>query len=112
MRSVIRDRSLALPMAAMLLIAASVITTATFSAPGPGSDLAPVGNADRIVEILQGNRTVLWSPLSGSVSSYRVDGWPVTVDGNELGGALLIERPGNETAGVVDFGEKPMSLSF
>jgi hypothetical protein len=33
-------------------------------------------------------------------------------DGNELGGAVMIERPVDGSAGVVDFGEKPRSLSF
>jgi hypothetical protein len=36
----------------------------------------------------------------------------VTIDGNDLGGALVIERPVDTEAGVIDFVEKPKSLSF
>ncbi len=98
--------------AALLLMAASVGGTALFRSAGPGGDLRPVGGADSLVQVLQGNRTVLWTALSGSVSLYRVEGWPVTVGGNDLGGALVMERPSDGTAGVIDFGEKPRSVSF
>jgi hypothetical protein len=29
-----------------------------------------------------------------------------------LGGAVMMERPADPTAGVIDFGEKPRSVSF
>ena len=83
-----------------------------FQADRPGADLSPVGNAAEMVQILQGNRTVLWTSLSGAVTSYRVEGWASTVDGNELGGAVVIERPADGTAGVIELGEKPKSVSF
>ena len=107
-----RIRNLALAAAAMLLTAATVGATASFQAERPGADLGPVGQSGTIIEILQGDRTILWTALSGSVASYQVEGWPVTIDGNDLGGALVIERTGGATAGVIDTGEKPKSLRF
>jgi hypothetical protein len=107
-----RIRNLTLAAAALLLVAASFAGTALFQADRPGADLAPVGAAAEMVQILQGNRTVLWTSLSGPVTWYRVEGWASTVDGNELGGALVIERPADGTAGVIEFGEKPKSVSF
>jgi len=107
-----RVRTLILSAAALVLAAASFGVTAFFQADRPGADLAPVGGADEIVQILQGNRTVLWTSLTGSVSSYRIEGWASTIDGNELGGALVIERPSDGAAGVIEFGEKPKSLDF
>jgi hypothetical protein len=107
-----RARSLALAAAALLLTAATLGATAVFSADRPGANLAPVGDAASMVEIFQGSRTVLWTALSGSVASYQVEGWPVTIDGNDLGGALVIEGTGDSTAGLIDFGEKPMTIRF
>jgi hypothetical protein len=107
-----RGRNLALVGATFLLAAASLATTALFQADRPGSDLTPVHGAEELIQILQGNRTVLWTALSGSVASYRVEGWPVTIEGNNLGGALVIERPADGSAGIIGFGEKPMSISF
>lgn len=107
-----RVRNLPLAVAALLLAAASLGATAVFQAYGPGADLTPLHGADEMVQILQGNRAVLWTSLSGAVSSYRVEGWAETIDGNELGGALVIERPADGTAGVIEFGEKPKSVVF
>ena len=86
--------------------------TALFTASEPGSSLAPVGNADELVQILQGNRIILWTSLAGAVSSYTVQGWPSTDGDSELGGALMISKPDDALAGVINFGEKPMTLSF
>jgi hypothetical protein len=108
----LKPRYLALCLAGLVMAAASLAATAVFVADGPGSNLAPIGGADHMIEILQGNQTILWSSLSGSVASYRVEGWPRTIDGNDLGGALVIERPVDTEAGVIDFGEKPKSVSF
>jgi hypothetical protein len=96
----------------LLLMAASVGGTFLFRADSPGDDLRPIDGAESAVQVLQGNRTVLWTALSGSVSMYRVEGWPTTVGENDLGGALMLERPADGTAGVIEFGEKPMSVSF
>lgn len=112
MIEVLRVRNLSALAAVLLLTAASLGTTALFSAESPGSDLRPVDGAEEAVQILQGNRTVLWTALTGSVGMYRVEGWPVTVNGNDLGGALVIERPTDGSAGVIEFGEKPKSIVF
>ena len=93
-------------------MAASVGGTALFQADAPGADLDPVDGADSIVQVLQGNRTVLWTALSGSVSMYRAEGWPISVGENDLGGAVMIERPSDGAAGIIEFGEKPRSISF
>jgi hypothetical protein len=90
-------------LAALLLMAASIGGTALFRAASPGDDLRPVDGAGSMVQVLQGNRTVLWTALSGSVSMYRVEGWPVTVGDNDLGGAVMMEQPADGTAGVIEF---------
>lgn len=112
MIGVLRVRNLATLAAALLLTAASLGATAFFAADRPGSDLRPVGGAEEMIQILQGNRNVLWTALSGSVALYRVEGWPVSSGGNHLGGALVIERPADGSAGVIEFGEKPKSIVF
>jgi hypothetical protein len=112
MIEVLRVRNLATIAAILLLTAASFGGAALFSADRPGEDLRPVEGAEEVVHILQGNRTVLWTALSGSVGLYRVEGWPVNANGNDLGGALVIERPADGSAGVIDFGEKPKSIVF
>lgn len=107
----LRPRNLVLSLAALALTAAAMTTSAVFEAPAPGADLSPLGGADQLIEILQGNETVLWTSLSGPVDSYRVEGWPETIEGNDLGGGLVIERTDAE-AGVIDLGQKPRSLTF
>jgi hypothetical protein len=97
---------------ALLLMAASLGATAVFQAPSPGEDLRPVDGAGSMVQLLQGNRTVLWAALSGTVNMYRVEGWPTTDGEHDLGGAVVMERPADGTAGVIEFGEKPRSVSF
>jgi hypothetical protein len=99
-------------LGALLLVAASLGGTALFRAESPGADLQPANGAASMMQVLQGNETVLWTALSGSVSLYRVEGWPVSIGDDELGGALMMERPADGTAGVIEFGEKPRSVSF
>ena len=99
-------------MVAFLLVVGALSTTAVFTADQPEANLSPVGNSDELVRILQGNRTILWTSLAGSVSSYTIQGWPTSDGDSELGGALMMERPEDGLTGVIDFGEKPMSLSF
>ena len=98
-----RVRQFAPVAVALLLMAASVGGTVLFRSEAPGADLEPIDGAGSVVQVLQGNRTVLWTALSGSVSMYRVEGWPVTIEDNDLGGAVVIERPVDGTAGVIDF---------
>jgi hypothetical protein len=106
---VIRATSLAL---AVLAAALALSASALFRAPSRGADLVPTGGSETLVQILQGNQSILWTSLSGIVTSYVVQGWPSTSGGTELGGALVMERPTNGEAGVIDFGEKPMTLRF
>lgn len=112
MQFVLKLRNLALAVVMFLLAAATFAHTAVFTAAEPGADLAPTGQAEELVQILQGSQTVLWTSLSGNVTSYAVQGWPSRVGDSDLGGGLVIERPEDGSAGVIDFGEKPMSLSF
>lgn len=107
--SVVRTTSLAL---AGLVVALALSTTAMFQASRPGADLAPTKGAENLIQILQGNQNVLWTSLSGTVTSYVVQGWPTKTGDTELGGALMMERPADGSAGVIHFGEKPMSLEF
>jgi len=105
----VRTPSLVLIVAAVAL---ALSAGALFRAPTPGSDLAPTGGAEKVIRILQGSQSILWTSLSGNVTSHVVQGWPSTSGANELGGALMMERPANGDAGVIDFGEKPMTLRF
>jgi hypothetical protein len=104
-----RTASLAL---AGLAVALAISMSATFQASRPGADLAPTNGAASLIQILQGNQNVLWTSLSGNVTSYVVQGWPSQAGDNELGGALMMERPADGSVGVIDFGEKPMTLEF
>ena len=63
-----------------------------------------------MIQILQGNRNVLWTALSGSVACT---GWRVAGEHRwQRLGALVIERPADGSAGVIEFGEKPKSIVF
>jgi hypothetical protein len=95
-----------------LVAAFALSATVLFQAPRPGADLAPSGGSENLIQILQGDQSLLWTTLSGRVTSYVVQGWPSASGENELGGALMMERPANGTAGIIDFGEKPMTLRF
>lgn len=99
-------------MTAVLTIAAAFSATATFQSSAPGSGLEPVGGAESLISLLQGREHLVWSALTGTVSSYTVRGWPTTEGDVELGGALVIEQPADGLTGVIDFGERPMMLEF
>lgn len=99
-------------LAVALLIAATTTTVATFSASSPGADLNPMRGAEIVIDLIQGQETVLWSSLTGTVTSVHTVGWPSGDDTHELGGAVMLERPENGLIGVVDLGEKPMSMTF
>ena len=105
-------RLVGLGLAAVLLMAAAVTTTARFQAPAPGSSLKPVGGAEMVIDLIQGQRAILWNSLTGPVNAYTVAGWPTSDGEHDLGGALMIELPENGSAGVIDFGEKPTSVEF
>lgn len=99
-------------LAALLLSAASYSAVAVFEAPRPGADLQPVEGAEHVIQILQGRQSILWTTLEGTVNLYSVFGWPSTHDDAELAGAVMIRRPTDGKAGVIDFGEKPQTVIF
>lgn len=112
MRSVIGPRTVGLGLAALMTIAATFPATATFESSAPGLGLDPVGGAENLIQLMQGREHIVWSALTGTVTSYEAVGWPSSAGDVELGGALVIERPADGTAGVIGFGERPMSLVF
>ena len=112
MQRVMSIRLVGLGLAAALLIAAGSSTAASFQAKAPGSDLEPVGGAGKIIDLVQGQETILWNALTGTVSTYELLGWPSTNGVHDLGGALMLESVDGANAGVIELGEKPMSLEF
>jgi hypothetical protein len=112
MQKVTTSRLAGLGMAAILTIAAAFSTTATFESPAPGLGLEPVGGAESLISLIQGREHIFWSALTGTVTSYQIVGWPSQSGDVELGGALMIERPENGSTGIIDIGEKPMTLDF
>jgi hypothetical protein len=112
MQNVLSFRLVGIGLAGFLTVAAAFSTSALFQAPSPGSNLDPVNGAELIIDLIQGQEALLWSSLSGTVTSYTVLGWPSRVDGQDLGGALMIDKPESNSAGVIDLGEKPMSVDF
>jgi hypothetical protein len=105
-------RHLGVVLAAAVLIAAAGASFASFQAASPGSDLSPLSGAETVIDLIQGHETILWSALSGTVANVRTEGWPSSDGTHELGGALMLEAPENQLVGIVNFGEKPMSMTF
>ena len=105
-------RLIGLVLAAATLIAASHISFASFEAASPGSDLAPVGGAESLITLIQGEETILWTAVNSVVTKVTTIGWPVSDGTHELGGALVIDNVAGANTGIVDFGEKPMSMDF
>lgn len=101
-----------LGLAAILTLTAAGGAVAVFSAGGPGENMRPTDGADLLVSLVQSNDSVLWTSLAGNVSIVETRGWPSSDGTHDLGGALTIEKPANPTAGTVNIGEKPMSMSF
>ncbi len=112
MPNTITARLVGIGLAGLLTVAAGLSTTALFEASSPGSNLEAVNGAEMIIDLVQGQKTLLWSALSGTVTGYTVIGWPTSAGEHDLGGALTLVKPDNGSAGVIDFGEKPMSASF
>ncbi len=105
-------RLVGLGLAAAILIAAAGTSFASFEAASTGSDLKPLNGAETVIDLIQGRETILWSSLTGTVTNIRTVGWPSSDATHELGGALMLEHPEDGTVGIVDFGEKPMSMAF
>lgn len=108
----ITNRLVGLGLAAILTLTAAGGAVAVFTAGGPGEDMRPADGADLLVSLVQSNDAVLWTSLAGNISIVETRGWPSSDGTHELGGALMIEKPANPTAGTVNIGEKPMSLRF
>lgn len=94
-----------------VLLAGALATSVSFTAQAPGQPLVPVGAAADVIRLVQGEQSILWTTLSGSVESYRVQGWPSSDGDVELGGAVMLEKVSGD-AGIISLGERPMSLEF
>lgn len=101
-----------LALATLAMLAATTAGTAVFKSGAPGQDLTPVGGAGALVDLLQSNGALLWTSLAGPVTEIRVQGWPVVNGDVELGGALVMERPEDPSAGTINLGEQPMTATF
>ena len=105
-------RHLGVVLAAAVLIAAAGTSFANFQATSPGTDLKPLNGAEAVIDLIQGQETILWSALSGTITNVKTVGWPSSDGTHELEGALMLEVPANQLVGIVDFWEKPMSMTF
>jgi len=102
-----------------LLIASLIVATmagassssAIYTAPAPGTPLAPTGDASSLIELTQGGRSMVWVSKAGDVATVVVQGWPSTDGADELGGAMLVQTVYRDT-GAVNFGEMPMTVEF
>lgn len=112
MQRVITNRLAGLGLAAMMTLVAAGGAAAIFVAGGPGEDVQPMDGAEGLVSLVQTHDSILWTSLVGNVSTVKTLGWPISDGVHDLGGALVIEKPQNPTAGTVNIGEKPMSVEF
>jgi hypothetical protein len=112
MQRVITHRLVGLGLAAIMTLTATGGAVAVFTAGGPGESMSPLGEGDLLVRLTQSNNAVLWTSMAGNVSTVETRGWPTSDGTHDLGGALVIEHPDRPTAGTVNIGEKPMSMSF
>lgn len=108
----ITNHLVGLGLAAILTLTAAGGAVAVFTAGGPGENMGPTDGADLLVSLVQSNDAVLWTSLAGNVSIVETTGWPTSDGTHELGGALMIEKPANPTAGTINIGEKPMMMEF
>lgn len=108
----VTHRLVGLGLAALLTLTAAGGAVAVYTAGGPGETLRPADGADLLVSLVQSNQAVLWTSLAGNVSRVETLSWPSSDGTHELGGAMFIETPANPTAGTVDVGERPMTVTF
>lgn len=99
--------------AAGVLAAILTASTGTFvwSAPAPGQDLAPVGNAADAVLVTQNHDRILWVATGDQVATVTTLGWEIADGETELAGPLVIETV-YRTSGSLSIGEPPKSVSF
>jgi len=102
---------LAAPAILALSLVLSISWGALFEAPGPGERLQPVGGASELVTIDQAADFLRWNSQAGVVSWVTITDWPVTIDGEELGGALRMEAV-DAGSGVITLHETPRTLFF
>ncbi len=112
MQRVLSVRVVVFAMAAIVAMAASIASTAQFAAEKPGGELKPIGGAAESVSIIQGSQTVFWYSLTGPVTLVTTRGWPVSDGEVELGGGLTITQPDSGESGLINTGERPMSVWF
>lgn len=94
-----------------LAMALAGFGAALFEAPAPGEGLQPVGGAAELITIDQAADLLRWSSQAGMVSWVTITDWPVTIDGEELGGALRMEAVDAESGSIALY-EAPQSASF
>ncbi len=99
--------------AAAVLAALVTASTGTvvWSAPAPGDDLRPVGDAAEVVLVTQNGDRILWVATEDKVASVMTLGWEVNEGDTELAGPLVIETV-YRTTGSLSIGEPPKSVSF
>jgi hypothetical protein len=112
MQSVVASRLAGLGMAVVFTLLTAGGAVAVFAAGGPGDDVSPTAGAERLIDLTQSQESILWTALGPGVSMIKALGWPSSDGVNELGGALVIERPSDPLAGVINIGEKPASVEF
>ncbi|REK10718.1 MAG: hypothetical protein DWQ40_12620 [Actinobacteria bacterium] len=99
-------------LATVLALAVASTMSVRFAASEPGADLSPLGDAAKVIHLMQAQETVLWVSLTGPVTQVTTWGWPVSDGEVELGGGMAITRPDGGESGTIDIGEKPMAVSF
>ncbi len=97
--------------AVLAVLMSASASTVVWSAPGPGDDLAPVGDAADSVLVTQNGDRILWVATEDKVASIETLGWEVTDGDTELAGSLVIELV-YRTTGSLSIGEPPKSVSF
>ena len=112
MQGVITQRLAGLGLAAVMALTAAGGAVAVYAAGGPGENLRPTGDASLLIDLTQVEESILWTSLAGNVGVVETVGWPSSDGIHDLGGALSITRPDNATAGTINIGEKPVSVTF
>ena len=96
----------------MMTLTAAGGAAVVFAAGGPGENLSPSSGAEEAIALRQVGETIHWASLAGNVTTTLTLTWPTGDGTHDLGGALVIERPGDTLSGSIDVGEKPMSVTF
>ena len=111
MLSVTASLSRYIATAVLAVLATASAGTAVWSAPAPGEDLRPVGDAAETVLVTQNADRILWVATEDKVAHVMTLGWEVIEGDTELAGSLMIETV-YRTTGSLSIGEPPKSVSF